>query len=163
MTKLMLLASATAALVVAAMPSVAAADQPVMFPADNQPFAIPSACAFPVQLSIVTDNETVKIFSDGRTLVTGALKIELTNLVSQKSLVFNNSGPGQITVSDTGTVTITARGISIGIANVGDLYPGSPGFLIQTAGPVVTQVVPPLPPQITSAHVVDLCQALAAP
>ena len=72
----------------------AGADRPTreFLPQDDG--VISGACAFDVGLEILSNNAYETTFSDGRTLVTGTLKVRLTNLTpgSGKSIGLNASG-----------------------------------------------------------------------
>jgi hypothetical protein len=64
-----------------------------------------------VAVHVVANKEYGIIFANGATLVTGALKVELTNVTDPtKSIVLNVPGPGLYTVSGDGALTIDARG-----------------------------------------------------
>ena len=74
-------------------------------------FTITGSCAFDVGVHVVANKEYGITFSDGATLVTGALKARLTNLSKpENSIDLNIPGPGLYTVSEDGALTIDARG-----------------------------------------------------
>ena len=74
-------------------------------------FTISGSCAFDVGVHVVGNKEYGITFSDGATLVTGALKVQLTNLADQsKSIGLNIPGPGLFTATAGGGLRIDARG-----------------------------------------------------
>jgi hypothetical protein len=82
--------------------STALADPPVIEPAPIGDFttAAGEVCSFPVFFDILSANGVAKFFSDGRLMITGQLKVRLTNLDSpEKALELNVSGPGSIDAS----------------------------------------------------------------
>ena len=82
--------------------STALADPPVRQPAPPiDDFTLPAGavCSFDVLFEIVRAKGIFKFFSDGRLLITGQLKVRLTNLDSGKELELNISGPGNIDAS----------------------------------------------------------------
>ena len=112
----------------------ASADKPVreFLPAGD--FTLTGVCPFPVGVEVITNNEFITTFSDGRQLVTGTLKVRATNLDSDESLDLNISGPGVITENSDGSVTIEAHGSWLLWFFPGDLGPGSPGRLFVNNG-----------------------------
>lgn len=74
-------------------------------------FVIQGSCSFDVGVHIIANNEYGITFSNGATLVTGALKATFTNLTDpSKSIALNVPGPGLTTFNDDGSVTIDAHG-----------------------------------------------------
>jgi hypothetical protein len=119
------------ALLSALVPS-AAAEKPVreFLPASD--FTISGSCPFDVGLHIVQNNAYAITFSDGATLITGALKIRVTNLSDpSKTLDLNIPGPGLYTFSEDGGLTIDAKGPWV------FFYPG---VLVYTTGHVIFSV-----------------------
>ena len=88
----------------------ASADKPVreFLPAGD--FTLTGVCPFPVREQVVTNNEFITTFTDGRQLITGSFKVRATNLDSDESLDLNISGPGVITENSDGSVTLDAHG-----------------------------------------------------
>jgi uncharacterized protein YaiE (UPF0345 family) len=89
----------------------AGADPPTreFIPASD--FTISGSCSFDVGVHIVTNNEYGITFANGATLVTGALKVTLTNLSDpSKSITLNIPGPGVFTATSDGGLRIDARG-----------------------------------------------------
>ena len=115
---------------------VATADPPEHIPLPgSDPFVIEGSCDFPVLLEEVANRTKLTIFSDGRELVTGQLKVRLTNLDDpSNSLVLNISGPGVTTPSDDGGFRLKATGAWLFFFAPGDLGEGSPGMMFTTHG-----------------------------
>jgi hypothetical protein len=115
---------------------VAAADPPEHIPLPgSEPFVIEGSCDFPVLLEEVANRTKLTIFSDGREVVTGQLKVRLTNLDDpSNSLVFNISGPGITTPRDDGGFRLKATGAWRWFFAPGELGAGSPGMLVTTHG-----------------------------
>jgi hypothetical protein len=139
------------------VPSVAAADQPIREGLPAEDFTIEGSCAFDVDVQILVNNEFITTFSNGRQLITGALKVRLTNVETGKSIDLNISGPGFITPHEDGSVTFELSGRSL----VFDL-----GLLELTSGPAILEFDPAgnlVSYTKTSAATVDLCAVLADP
>jgi hypothetical protein len=86
-------------LVGACMVPAALADRPIREPVPASDATFPAEiCGFEIQLEVLTNNEYILIFSDGRAAVTGALRVRLTNLDDPgHSVVLNVPGPGFLT------------------------------------------------------------------
>ena len=128
------LSSLAALVVVAAITvPVAAASRPVIEPLPAEDFALPAdICGFEVAVDILANKEKAIMFSDGRTMVTGALKVRLTNLDDPtRSIALNIPGPG--TFDESG---LTATGPWLFFFFPGDLGEGSPAMLAYTTGRV---------------------------
>src|SRR3954453_16814980 len=65
--------------------------QPVVYP--SEPFVLGDFCGFPVQATILENNQTQTVYQDGHQTVTGALKVRLTNTQNGSSIESNISGP----------------------------------------------------------------------
>ena len=68
-------------------------------PLYTEPIPLEDVCPFPAEITYLTNKEVIKKFYDRegnllRTLRTGALKVQVTNPDTGKSLVLNISGPG---------------------------------------------------------------------
>lgn len=118
----------------ACMVPAALADRPIREPVPASDLTLPAEiCGFEVQLEILTNNEYILIFSDGRATVTGALKVRLTNLDDPaQSVVVNVPGPGFFDESG----ALTATGPWFWFFLPGDLGEGSPGVALLTFGRV---------------------------
>ena len=74
-------------------------------------FTISGSCSFDVGVHVLGNKEYGITFSDGATLVTGALRVELTNLADpSESIELNIPGPGLFTAIGDGGLRIDARG-----------------------------------------------------
>jgi hypothetical protein len=128
-------------LAVLALVPVASADKPTREFTPIEDFVVEDVCAFPVEYHVVANKEFATTFSDGRQLVTGKLKVRLTNLDDpSKSLTVNISGPGVIRVSEDGVFTLKATGRWLFFFFPGDFGPGEPGFMVVTTGRAVLQI-----------------------
>jgi hypothetical protein len=148
------LASAAAVLLVPA----AAADPPVKVPLPFPPTSGPFCEDFDVLIEATDNKEVLHVFSSGVGLITGVLKVEVTNLSTQKTLALNISGPGKFS-ADGSTLTGSGRWLLFGEA--GQLPGAEPGMNLIT-GHMLFELGPT---GITSAdirgQVVDVCEALA--
>jgi hypothetical protein len=122
-------------LVAAIAVPVAAADKPVKEPAPSGDFTIPaSICGFEVTVEILTDKAKAITFGDGRTMISGALKVRLTNSDDPtSSIVLNIPGPGTFEASG----VLTATGPWLFFFLPGELGAGSPPLLAYTKGRVL--------------------------
>jgi hypothetical protein len=112
---------------------VAAASKPVIEPVPAEDFAIPAdICGFEVGVNILANKGKAITFSDGSTMVTGALKVRLTNLDDPtRSIVLNIPGPGRFSESG-----LTATGPWLFFFLPDELGEGSPAILAYTTGRV---------------------------
>ena len=129
------LSSLAALLIVAAIavPVAAASGPPVIEPQPAEDFTIPAdICGFEVAVEILANKTKAIIFGDGRTMITGTLKVRLTNLDDPtRSIVLNIPGPG--TFDESG---LTATGPWLFFFLPGELGEGSPAILAYTTGRV---------------------------
>ena len=127
--------SSLAGLVVAAaiVVPVAAASRPDIEPVPAEDFTLPAdICGFEVGVDILANKEKAITFSDGSTMVTGALKMRLTNLGDPtRSIVLNIPGPGRFSESG-----LKATGPWLFFFFPGELGEGSPAILAYTTGRV---------------------------
>jgi hypothetical protein len=148
---LALAALLTSALLVPA----ALADKPIKESLPAPPFAtISDSCAFDVRVDFLVNKEFIKVFTSGKTLITGRLVVRVTNLDNpSKSRVLNISGPGKDDLADPSTIHLSGSSLVF-----------FPGVLLLTHGPVtltidadgnVTSFTQ------TSASSVDVCALLA--
>jgi hypothetical protein len=144
-------------LVAAIAVPVATADKPVKEPSPSDDFTIPaSICGFEVMVEILTDKGKAITFGDGRTMLSGALKVRLTNSDDPtSSIVLNISGPGKFESSG----VLTATGPWLFFFLPGELGAGSPPILAFTKGQVLIDD--------TGFHLlggtrIDLCPVLAS-
>jgi hypothetical protein len=142
----------------------ASATKPVFIgPSPTPDFIVPDSCAFPVLVHILVNNEVTKVFSDGSSLTTGSLKVQVTNLTSGKSEDINASGPGSITPNLDGTATLKGEGLTLFFPSPGFLGPGSPGEFVLLSGPFIINFgVNGFPTSVQTGHVLqDVCAALS--
>lgn len=141
----------------------ATADRPVrsFLPADD--FVVSGACEFDIGVDILVNNEFGTLFSDGRFLITGSLKVQFTNLDEPtNSLTANVSGPGVFTPTADGGTVLKAEGRWFFFFFPGDLGPGSPGVAVITTG--LSTLVISGTGELTftpARNVTNLCAALA--
>ena len=144
-------------LVGACMVPAALADRPIREPVPATDATFPAeVCGFEIQLEVLTNNEYILIFSDGRATVTGALKVRLTNLEDPaQSIVLNIPGPGFFDESG----ALTATGPWFWIFFPGDLGEGSPGVAFLTFGRVRLDETGF---HLLAGQQIDLCAVLAS-
>jgi hypothetical protein len=124
-------AAALVALVVGVPAAIA--DKPTFEPQPAEDFTIDSSiCGFPVSVEILTNNTKAITFSNGMTIVNGALSVRLTNVDDPtQTIVLNIPGPGFFDESG-----LIATGPWLFFFSPGELGPGSPGILAFTVGRV---------------------------
>ena len=131
----------TAGLAALALVPLASADKPIREFTPIEDFVIEDVCAFPVEYNVLANKEFATTFSDGRQLITGKLKVRLTNLDDpSKSLSVNISGPGVIRVSEEGVFTLKATGRWLFFFFPGDFGPGEPGLMVVTTGRAILRI-----------------------
>lgn len=97
--------------VLAVLAPTAVADPPTREFVPASDFPISGSCSFDVAVHVVANKEYGITFANGATLVTGALKVTLTNLSSpNKSITLNIPGPGLFTATSDGGLRIDAKG-----------------------------------------------------
>lgn len=131
--RMALVCATCSALVALSLVPAAGAEKPVREFVPASDFTVSGSCSFDVAFHVVANKEYGLTFSDGATLVTGALKATLTNVSKpDNSIVLNVPGPGLTTVSEDGTATVDAKGPWLWF------YPGvmryTTGHVIFTAG-----------------------------
>jgi hypothetical protein len=100
----------------------AVADRPTKTPLPF-PDATGQFCEdFQVLVHATSNKEVLHVFSSGVSLITGVLKVELTNLTTGETLAINISGPGKISADGS---TITGGGPWLVFGEAGQI-PGSP-------------------------------------
>jgi hypothetical protein len=115
-----------AALAIILMPTAAHATPPTREPLPVDDFVLTDHCTFDIMVEFVQNNEVLTTYYDKdgeivRQLVTGALKVQLTNEeVPENSLLFNISGPGEYTPQQDGSTLLVGKGtwINFGIVNL---------------------------------------------
>jgi hypothetical protein len=119
--------------VAAVLVPVAGASKPVIEPLPAEDFGLPpDICGFAVGVDILANKAKAIMFSDGSSMITGKLKVELTNLDDPtSSIVLNIPGPGRFNESG-----LIARGPWLFFFLPGELGEGSPAILAYTTGRV---------------------------
>lgn len=109
---------------------LAAADKPSKEPIPFGEFTGQYCEDFAVHIAPTTDGESIKVFSDGSAMITGPLKVNLTNVETGKTINVNIPGPARFS-SDGSTLTGTGRWLFFGEAG----FLGRPGpTLEESAG-----------------------------
>jgi hypothetical protein len=140
-----------------ALAAPAMADKPEMAPSPFGESTGQYCDDFAVRIRATTDRGTIKVFSTGAALITGTLKVEVTNLESGKTIELNISGPARF--SSDGT-TLVGTGAWLLFGEPGFFGPGSPRTLETSHGRLVINLEDgSIVSQI--GHRVELCPALA--
>jgi hypothetical protein len=166
MRRLSLILSSTIVLALLAA-SVASAEAPTRIPWPTENSTLPaSICGFAVDVRVISQNETLTIFSDSSVILTGTLKLTLSNTVTGKTITRNVSGPVFVRPNADGSGTETLTGHSFLAFAQGELGPGSAPMLAYTTGPVILQFDKFVGGHIvgyshTSGTTEDLCRTLA--
>ena len=114
MRRLLMAAAAAVAIILA--PAAAQGTPPTREPLAAEDFVLTDHCTFDIQVEFVQNNEMLTTFfnADGdvvRQSVTGALKVQLTNLEApEHSVLFNISGPGQYRFLPDGSTELSGAG-----------------------------------------------------
>ncbi len=131
------------------------------------PFTLAGQCDFNVLFETITNREKITTFFDQAgnerfSLITGALKVRLTNLDTGTSKVLNISGPLRLEPTPDGSLTITFRGPTLLFFFPGD-DPGGLPPLALIHGKTVIEVSAEAAFTVTSVrgHVEDVCELLA--
>jgi hypothetical protein len=151
-------AAVVAVAVAAFIVPIAAADKPLTVPLPF-PDASGQYCEdFQVLIHATENRGKAHIFSSGAVVLTGTLKVEVTNLETGKTIALNISGPGK--VSSDGTV-LSGGGPWLFFGEAGFFGPGSPPELSTNQGRIAISLVDGS--FITRlGHRVDLCPVLAS-
>jgi hypothetical protein len=114
---------AVLALTVFASAITALADGPERVADGPPPSFTDSTCGFPLDVQVVANREVASTWIDAsgapiRTIVTGTLKVVMTNPATGKSVSLNISGPAMITYNSDGTATqvLTGRAVIVDTA-----------------------------------------------
>lgn len=138
-------------------------------PPSSEPVPIPDSftvegiCSFTVQIDVLMNREKISTFSNGTQLITGAVKMRLTNTSNpDNSLVLNPSGPARLVPLGDGTVMQTGRGLGLQPFSAEASITGNAEFLF-ISGPEVLKFYPDGSfKEIKRGHVkLDVCAALA--
>lgn len=150
--------------------SGSANNDPHRTPVPAGPIDLPAGyCSYPVHLDFPVNKEyqTVTTAPDGSTvsIVTGSLKVGATNQLTGKTMTFNASGPGSLTISANGqTGVFDSRGLFFLFAPNATQF-GFPSNVVVTSGPwsFVSDLATNNIVQLTTAqpHVLsDVCAAI---
>jgi hypothetical protein len=137
----------------------AAADPPIMEPVGDLNVTGPFCEGFDVEILTVANKEVSRTFSSGVTLVTGVLKVEVTNLSTGKTLALNISGPGKFSADGS---TISARGTWLLFGEAGQLPGPDPGMFLVSGHTTLTLGPAGITSMTTRGQVQDICAALAS-
>src|SRR3712207_2718525 len=107
MTQRAILCGVVALAAAALLAPSAAADKPIKEPLPPLEATGQFCPDFQVQIRTTTNKEVMHVFSSGVSLITGALKVEVTNLATGETLALNIPGPGKVSADGT---TITGGG-----------------------------------------------------
>ena len=153
MKRFLIAAVVACSMLMAGVPS-ASADGPTKIPLPQpNPQILTGSCTFAVLDEILTNGET-GIFFATYFIVTGPLKVRLTNMVSGTSLTLNISGPAKVYPHADGTTTVIGRGAGL-IPSPGHLWLATGNSVIAVSADG-TQIL-----LSTDGRFVDLCGALA--
>jgi len=133
------------------------------------PFTLPADfCGFKVRVTFPVNREYGKVLksSDGSvvTLVTGSLRVSLTNLNTGKTFTENISGPGKLTTYPDGSFTVAGKGHEAPILAPADARRFGLPPLSVTAGALTISLAPDETITSVSLHghvLVDVCAALS--
>jgi hypothetical protein len=111
----------------------ASASKPVIERLPAEDFTIPAdICGFEVSVDILANRTKSIMFGDGRSMITGTLKVRLTNVEDPtSSIVLNIPGPGRFNESG-----LIATGPWLFFFLPDELAEGSPAILTYTTGRV---------------------------
>jgi hypothetical protein len=158
-----LVASIVACSFALAMTPQASADRPIRVELVPPPDVSGQFCEdFMVRVHVTRFNEVATVFSNGETLITGALSVEVTNIDTGTTIPLNIPGPGRVSADGS---TVTATGPWLLFGEEGDLGEGSPAQVTYLAGRFTFTVDEN--GQITHVSDIqgrtqDICAALAA-
>jgi hypothetical protein len=114
----LLVAAVVAAALILAAAAPASADKPLREPFPQGDIIISGSCDFDVFAHTVEDKVKAKTYFDKdgnptRQIVNGRLVVELTNLETRESIVYNTSGPGFLTFFEDGSLDFVFGGRSL--------------------------------------------------
>jgi hypothetical protein len=144
--------------------SAAYATPPTREPAQiPDSFTVEGICTFTVQVDVLVNREQLTTFSNGTLLVTGTLKLRLTNASNPgNSLVVNASGPARLVPLADGTVEQTGRGLGLQPFPADASITGEVEFILVSGREVIEFYPDGSFKEINRGHVkLDICAALA--
>ena len=155
----MVLRTLLAALAAVLLVPTAAADPPTREFAPAADLTGQFCEGFQVHIHVTQNKEYFTSFSSGATLITGVLKVEVTNVSSGKTLALNISGPG--TFSADGP-TAAAHGTWLLFGEAGQMPGPDPGMLLATGSTSLVFGPDGLTSITNKGTVRDVCAMLAA-
>jgi hypothetical protein len=113
-----LAAPVVAAALILSAAAPASADEPLREPLPAEDFVLSGSCDFDVFVDVVENKEFITTYFDDdgnptRQIVTGRFVVELTNLETGESIVYEISGPVFFSFSEDGSVDIVLGGRSL--------------------------------------------------
>jgi hypothetical protein len=136
----------------------AGADRPIREPLGDQNATGRFCPGFDVEIVTTANKEVAQIFSSGVTLVTGVLKVEVTNVSTGETLTLNISGPGKFSADGS---TISARGTWLLFGEAGQLPGPDPGMLLVSGHTTLNLGPAGIASMSVRGTIVDICAALA--
>jgi hypothetical protein len=155
----MLLRTLLAALGAVLLVPAAAADPPSREPVPSGDFTAQFCKDFQVLVHTTQNKEILKTFSSGVGLITGVLKVEVTNVETGTTLALNISGPGKFSADGS---TADARGTWLLFGEAGQLPGPDPGMILVTGHTTLTFGPNGIVDIATRGTTQDICAALAA-
>ena len=137
-----------------AVPSVAQAGGPIIVPSPAADLVDTASCDFPVSVHFTANDQSAKVFSSGKVIVTGPLGAEFS--ANGKTVSLNISGPTTVTEAPDGSVTIIGRG-----TGAGPFQTSSGVTLAYAAGPVAVSPTGDPAVMLHGTILLDICAALA--
>jgi hypothetical protein len=114
---------------------------------------------FEVLVHVVRNKEFIKIFSSGAALITGALRLEVTNLDTDETVELNVPGPGRISPDGS---TLIGTGPWLLYGEAGTFGEGSPAQINFIRGRFVATFEDGIVTSFTAnGQIVDICAVLA--
>jgi hypothetical protein len=133
-------------------------------PPDRVPLPFPDATGqfcedFQVLVHATQNNEVATIFGSGAVLVTGVLKVEVTNLETDETIALNISGPGMFSADGS---TISGAGTWLLFGEAGQLPGPDPGLLLVTGRNSITSGPTGITALSIKGTMVDVCDQLGS-
>ena len=149
-----------------ALVGAAGAEGPSRDPLVAEPFLFPAGlvCPFPLLIEPTANGQTVKTFPDGSVMITGRLRVSITNLATGESLEINGPGPIFVSQNADGTWNVKGTGTNVFYFFPGDLGPGRPGALLRLEGLTLETISADFSVVLSFTHAgksENLCETLA--
>ena len=137
---------------------LAGAQAPTKEPGPPFPDMMGQYCTgFPVLLHAITNKDSIITFSDGRIHIAGHIVLTATNVLTEKTIIVNATGPAAITADGT---TIRLQGRMLLFGEAGFFGPGSPPELSALEGLTIVDLTTGTILQ-RARNSTDLCPLLA--